>query len=867
MAFPSYSTGTVSVNAGDTTIVGVGTIWSGINVRAGDDIVIAGHTVIVEDVTDTTHIVVDAWPYANVPAGTAYKVVQRSPLRFAGGQAMAAVNELVEAMNADGFYFFVAPTLTAPDPSYGNDGQYGFQASTGKLWVKTGGAWSFLGIYKGFGFKGNYDSGVTYSVNDVVSSAGSAYIYGNGTPSAGNAPPNPAYWTLLAGKGDQGNTGPAPWSVPTTWASGQNYVAGPPANIVRHPVTLNVYQCLVSHTSGADFNTDLFAGKWLVVVQGNAEGTSATSLAIGTGAKVFTTQLGLSYQNGVRLRASSAANALNWMEGVCTYDPNAGTLTMTVDKTGGAGTVADWLFNHTGQPGAGDVSSTLDNVLTGNNTFTKAPSFGDAGQTLVNLGLPQFAKSSLIEKFRGGTQSAELFTLANGINEFDLLKVGGVYYFAYDDRSTSQLVYATSIAGLATATPYNPAPGLRYPTIYWDAPNATWHLWGWTGSGYAVHCTSPSWNGTFTIQDALPLGFSDISVRKHSNGRYYATYKHNTELKAGIMVSNSLSGPWLNLGYCFSDLTASPVRRTEEADPMMFEADGKTYLLFSAYDGDQQRPSITEIDPSTGKALHQAVVLVNPLLPWQQRNGSKKLFNPVFLREDAAPDRIYFAHNPSGAGVATGWGYLEVGAAPADNRRDGDLSRTNFQATNMDVATGIPPVVHGSAVVNTTGLVMSSSTGGAYGDLNQSDINDFTVLVEFTPTALPANGTFSMLTRVSTQNADAKPIIGLWIDGTSSKLYCEIREADDVGSIATDWTTSLTAGTRYCAVLTRKGTAVTGYLNSHVDLSATFSGVLTGLLEWSAGNKKGISQAAAQQFNGTIHRVLVIPGALQVGDA
>ena len=53
-AFPSYATGTVSVANGATVIVGAGTIWSGVNVRPGDDIVIAGHTVIVEDVTDAT---------------------------------------------------------------------------------------------------------------------------------------------------------------------------------------------------------------------------------------------------------------------------------------------------------------------------------------------------------------------------------------------------------------------------------------------------------------------------------------------------------------------------------------------------------------------------------------------------------------------------------------------------------------------------------------------------------------------------------------------------------------------------------------------------------------------------------------------
>ena len=82
-AISSYSTGTVAVAANATVIIGTGTIWSSVNVRPGDDIVIAGHTVVVLDVTDVTHLVIDPWPYATVSAAS-YKVIQRSPQRFAG---------------------------------------------------------------------------------------------------------------------------------------------------------------------------------------------------------------------------------------------------------------------------------------------------------------------------------------------------------------------------------------------------------------------------------------------------------------------------------------------------------------------------------------------------------------------------------------------------------------------------------------------------------------------------------------------------------------------------------------------------------------------------------------------------------------
>ncbi|MET4601079.1 hypothetical protein ABIB90_000530 [Bradyrhizobium sp. JR4.1] len=84
-------------------------------------------------------------------------------------------------------------------------------------------------------------------------------------------------------------------------------------------------------------------------------GTSTTSLVIGTGSKAFTTQSGLAYQNGARVRATSNGDAAKWMEGVATYSGT--TLTINVDKTNGTGTFADWNFNVAGQFGAGDVTS------------------------------------------------------------------------------------------------------------------------------------------------------------------------------------------------------------------------------------------------------------------------------------------------------------------------------------------------------------------------------------------------------------------------------------------------------------------------------------------------------------------------------
>lgn len=210
MAIATYSTGTVSVANGDTAIVGVSTVWSGVNARPGDDIVIAGHTVIVKDVTDTLHLVIDAWPYSSVTAGAAYEIIQRSPLRFVGGQAMADVSSLIAVLNGMGTIYAVVGD--APDPSIGEDGQYALKTNTGawQLWLKSGGLWELQSQPVGVVYVGEWDSATPYVVNDRVSQNGSSYI---AKQSNTNRSPvldtSFTYWDGAGIKGDIGNTGAA----------------------------------------------------------------------------------------------------------------------------------------------------------------------------------------------------------------------------------------------------------------------------------------------------------------------------------------------------------------------------------------------------------------------------------------------------------------------------------------------------------------------------------------------------------------------------------------------------------------------------------------------------------------------------------
>jgi hypothetical protein len=70
---------------------------------------------------------------------------------------------------------------------------------------------------------------------------------------------------------------------------------------------------------------------------------STTSLAIEVASKAFTVAASLGYVVGMRVRATSAANAANFMEGtVASYTST--TLTVAVDTIGGTGSPADWTI-------------------------------------------------------------------------------------------------------------------------------------------------------------------------------------------------------------------------------------------------------------------------------------------------------------------------------------------------------------------------------------------------------------------------------------------------------------------------------------------------------------------------------------------
>ncbi|WP_235885210.1 hypothetical protein [Bradyrhizobium frederickii] len=466
-ALVSYSTGTATVSAGGTTVTGTGTIWSGVNVRPGDILQIGNFQSVISDVVDTDELTIPPWG-GGAQTGVAYKIWHVSPQRFAGSTAMQNVNELVAALNTTGFFVFVGATETVPDPSLGNDGQYASQPTTGKLWVKISGAWSYLGIYKGFNFTGAYNGATTYSIGDVMTDAGTSYVWINATPGSGHAAPNATYWQVLASKGDTGSTG----------------------------------------STGAGYG-----------------GTSTTSLTIGTGSKVFTTQSGLAYTNGARVRASSAANTSNWMEGLATYGST--TLTIAVDKTNGSGTLADWNFNVVGEPGAGDLSS-ANNLSDLANVATAA----------TNLGVVRYAAAQSLT----GPQASQART---NIGMADGHLPGIASNTAASSGEVGEVILSTGTSGALSSGVTAAVASIPLPAGDWDvSATAQFNTGGGTNSTdyYASVSTT---SGSL----AAPLG---TSVAQHERTPSQADHSQAMSIAPTQGLFNATTTVYLNTQAVFT---------------------------------------------------------------------------------------------------------------------------------------------------------------------------------------------------------------------------------------------------------------------------------------------------------------------------
>lgn len=67
---------------------------------------------------------------------------------------------------------------------------------------KVDGVWLNRGTPIGYNQTGDYNGATVYKSGDVAKQGGKVYVYINTVPSAGHAPPNATYWTLVVENGD-----------------------------------------------------------------------------------------------------------------------------------------------------------------------------------------------------------------------------------------------------------------------------------------------------------------------------------------------------------------------------------------------------------------------------------------------------------------------------------------------------------------------------------------------------------------------------------------------------------------------------------------------------------------------------------------
>lgn len=519
-----------------------------------------------------------------------------------------------------------------------------------------------------------------------------------------------------------------------------------------------------------------------------------------------------------------------------------------VAQSGGSGVSSFNTRTGAVTPAAGDytASEITDNSGVSNPAATVA-----ATLTALNNRRDEV---SLLDLFREGFHSEELFTISpNGVNEFDLLYVGGYYHLFYDCKTGTNHRQATSIAGLATATDtalISDSSGHtgRYPTVYYDG--TTWHLYVWN----QVTLVTERWTcstaaGIYVKQsDVMPTNYSDISVRMY-NGVFYAGYKNIgvTPNVVGVITAAAPTGPWTDMGSTFGTIGVAAWHASQEADPLVFMYYGRLYMAFSGYDGSKQRVALAELNLSSLTAQSPAICIVEPLEVWQQLNESE-VYSPVFLDDGNNQPRLYYSQNPGTTGDAAGWGYVEMAMSVEQPRRPWDGFRMDWRRT-FNVATGMKVNWYGSPTPYNGGMKFAAN--GIYGALGVTNVMDFTLSVEFEMTTAPGSGNYSLLARVATTNPVINPIIAIWING-SNVLYINLH-GNGTDTFSLTGTTTLTIGTRYTAILRRLGSAVNLYINSNPEVSGTNGNAITGLQEFCIANDKGSSAAAGQQFVGNIY--------------
>lgn len=252
-------------------------------------------------------------------------------------------------------------------------------------------------------------------------------------------------------------------------------------------------------------------GEIPAVVNGiDYNGTSTTSVTVGTGSKSFTTQTGKNFYVGMPVRASNTVTPANFMDGqVTAYDSGTGALTINVTSVGGSGTFTAWTIGII--PASGGSFATLSGAetLSNKNLVNPIISGGASGIAAGRLGY-----------------NAGVLTYGNGSTQRTLADIAGLQTFEFKtiDTAAGNVLRVNgntlaASAGSATVT-------LPNSTTTLVGRDTTDTLTNKTLTAPAM--TSAAMDAASTVSDAGTIaansvGFRGIPVSSNATGTFALT--------------------------------------------------------------------------------------------------------------------------------------------------------------------------------------------------------------------------------------------------------------------------------------------------------------------------------------------------------
>lgn len=263
--------------------------------------------------------------------------------------------------------------------------------------------------------------------------------------------------------------------------------------------------------------------------------TSATSLLIGTGAKVFTIQAGKLFITGQFLQIASTANTNNFMHGqVTTYTGT--TLTMNITDIGGSGTFADWKISISGTQGTqgpqGNTGPSGAVGITGTPTINQFATWNNA-TTVQGVSLTGLVKGN----------GASAPTAAVASTDYIAATTGSAIQKASSGGLTAATAGTDYLAPAAIGTTVQAFDAQLFSNIPQNSQSAAYGLVLTDGNKHIFHpsadTTARIWTIPANASVAYPVGTAVTFINQNAGGVITIAITTDTMRLAGAGTTGS----------------------------------------------------------------------------------------------------------------------------------------------------------------------------------------------------------------------------------------------------------------------------------------------------------------------------------------